>query len=547
MDRNGISTIVIVVTVVAVIVVGGVAAIILLKPGAPTTPGGTTTTTTPGTTTTTTQGGTTTTTALGTTTTTTPGGEPIGIAGLPVYPDAQPAEQEVVDALTTAMAGTLPTERSIQVYKTSDDVDTVAAWYGPQMSAAGWEQTGDIPIEVAEYQITGHLLAYARENDRVVIMVVTNPQYGNGIATVKWQAPAELELPSGPELKPVGVEGTHFEVENAPFHFFGAFAFPELSDFVYAPLNLPWIYEPWRGYEETVDKYLASLVANDIHLIRFFSFGPYYARLSGRDSPDWEKLDYLVRRCEYAGIRIIWVLWDKWDYGATGAILEDYDYTADNRVLPSIVEALTRWKDSPAIFAWEIMNEGDCLNWTPEKMENYKKWFWDVSTHMKSIDPNHLISTGFSGERVSDLQVVGASADQQEFIDFYTKVHEIWAIDYISFHSYGGNPDLLTSPESYGSAWYERVGWFLDWIDNYRTTTNKPVILEEFGAQRQIGEPLRTQIYNYVIERCIQKKIDMTFNAWGADKTHQSLTIFSDDEALAALIRTTVATFNSMT
>jgi len=466
-----------------------------------------------------------------------------------VYPGAQQAEAEVENALTTAIGGSLPTERSIHVYKTSDDLETVAAWYGPQMSEAGWQQVGDTSIDFAQ-QISGRLLAFEKGTNRVVVGAITNPQYGNIIATAAWQN-VELELPSGPELKPVVVNGTHFEVENRPFHFFGAFTFTELSDMVYfsSPYSLPWIYEPWQEnyYEKAVNRYLASLVAENIHLIRFFSFGRYYARISDRDSPDWEKLDYLVKRCEYAGIRIIWVLWDRWDYGAEGATMEDYDYTADNRVLPAIVGALERWKDSPAIFAWEIMNEGDCLDWTPEKMENFKKWFADVSTHMKTIDNVHPIGTGFAGERVADLHFGGSAEDEQTFIDFYTSVHNIWAIDYISFHTYGGNPDLLLSPENFDNMWFERVGWFLDWIDNYRTTVNKPVILEEFGAARQIGESLRTQVYQYVIDRCAQKKMDATFNGWGADKTPRGVLIFSDDAALVALIRSTVATFENMT
>lgn len=477
------------------------------------------------------------------------GGETTWVDGLPMYPGAQQAEEEVTSALTTLVAGSLPTERSIYVYQTSADVDTVAAWYGPQMSAVGWGQTGDVPLEVAEYQVSGRVLAYDKGNDRAVIMVATNPTYGHLIVIVKWQAPAELELPSGPELEPVVASGTHFEVENRPFHFFGAFTFEELSHLIYAPsYYAPWVYEPWKeNYQGVIDKYLASLTANDIHMIRFFAFGPYEARMSGRSEPDWEKLDYLVKRCENAGIRIIWVLWDRWDYGGGGAVMEDYDYTTDNRVLPSIVHSLQLWKDSPAIFAWEIMNEGDCLTWTPEKMTKFEKWFADVSSHMKTIDNVHLISTGFSGDAVADWHFVGDEAGEQAFADFLTRIYENWSIDYISSHVYGGNPDLLLSPENYDNRWFERVDWSLDWIDNYRTTMNKPVILEEFGAARQIGESLRTQIYNYVIQKCIQKKIDATFNGWGAGESSNGVLIFNDDVSLAALIRATVATFNSMT
>ena len=66
---------------------------------------------------------------------------------------------------------------------------------------------------------------------------------------------------------------------------------------------------------------------------------------------------------------------------------------------------MTRYRNSPAVFAWELGNEPRCgadsvrnlprsLNCTPAVVV---EWAKEISAYIKSLDPWHLVSTGDEG------------------------------------------------------------------------------------------------------------------------------------------------------
>ena len=61
-----------------------------------------------------------------------------------------------------------------------------------------------------------------------------------------------------------------------------------------------------------------------------------------------------------------------------------------------------RYKDDPAIFAWDIMNEPNCKTGENSQDPNSGRpcadavdaWIVDMAAFIKSQDPNHLVTIG---------------------------------------------------------------------------------------------------------------------------------------------------------
>jgi mannan endo-1,4-beta-mannosidase len=62
---------------------------------------------------------------------------------------------------------------------------------------------------------------------------------------------------------------------------------------------------------------------------------------------------------------------------------------------------VSRYKDSPAIFAWEVANDPRCESTLPSTTDCtpqvVTRWHSKVAKHIKTVDPNHLVSSGSHG------------------------------------------------------------------------------------------------------------------------------------------------------
>ncbi|MCU0403660.1 MAG: beta-galactosidase [Chitinophagaceae bacterium] len=132
------------------------------------------------------------------------------------------------------------------------------------------------------------------------------------------------------------------------------------------------------------------------------------------------------------------------------------------------------YKEDPAIFAWQLANEPRPMR--ESAIEDYILWTKNISETIKSLDTNHLVSTGCEG-------YMGV-----ENIDVFNAIHALTTIDYTTIH-----------------IWPKNWGWFTDTaihasMDSIITKSNayirlhaeassrlkKPMVIEEFGLPRDL-------------------------------------------------------------
>ncbi len=174
-----------------------------------------------------------------------------------------------------------------------------------------------------------------------------------------------------------------------------------------------------------------------------------------------------------------------------------------------------KYKDDPTIMTWELGNEPRCLsagayprsdNCTTQTLID---WADEMSTYIKSIDRQHLVSVGDEGfyclpEPTHWTENCGEGVDTVAF----TKLRNI---DVMSFHMY---PDY----------WGTDVAWGVEWIKSHfqaARKVGKPAMLGEFGLKdKSMRNP------NYKLWT------DTVFKSHGAGALYWILSGVQDDGSL---------------
>ncbi|MBI4587156.1 MAG: cellulase family glycosylhydrolase [Planctomycetes bacterium] len=211
-------------------------------------------------------------------------------------------------------------------------------------------------------------------------------------------------------------------------------------------------------------------------------------------------LDYVVKRAGELGLRLVLPLVNNWsDYGGMDQYVEwspdaashDDFYTDPScrqwyrdhaaRVLHRI-NTFTglAYKDDPAIFAWELANEPRAR---AKGAAVLNAWIAEMAAYLKTLDPNHLVSTGSEGFYGPSGPAHNPAAWMaKEGVDFIGG-HSSPAIDFASFHAY---PDL------WGLSEEPAVQWVRDHLADARNLLGKPVLLGEFGKKQPVSLRDRT-------------------------------------------------------
>ncbi len=177
------------------------------------------------------------------------------------------------------------------------------------------------------------------------------------------------------------------------------------------------------------------------------------------------------------------------------------------------------YKDDPTIFSWQIGNEPRCFRSDSTGQAAFVDFMWTTASLIKSIDPNHMVSSGSEGKMGSENSM-----------DLYEKVHSCPDIDYMNIHIWPYNwswvrentlntnlPVAIANTDEY-------IDEHLELAKKY----GKPVVLEEFGFPRDDfkfaqGTPTtaRDEYYEHVFGRIAESAEEgglfagLNFWGWG--------------------------------
>ncbi len=133
------------------------------------------------------------------------------------------------------------------------------------------------------------------------------------------------------------------------------------------------------------------------------------------------------------------------------------------------------YKNDPAIFSWQICNEPRFFVDDPALKEAFIQWISESAALIKSLDPNHLVSTGSEGSW-------GCEGDW----DVYRRMHSCPDVDYLTCHIWPLNWSWAhkeSLAEDVDGAIEKTREYILSHIA-VAEEVGKPLVIEEFGFPR---------------------------------------------------------------
>lgn len=138
------------------------------------------------------------------------------------------------------------------------------------------------------------------------------------------------------------------------------------------------------------------------------------------------------------------------------------------------------YHSDPTIMSWQLANEprpGSDAHGRPFYPQ-FETWIHETAGYIKSLAPRQLVSTGNEG-------AMGTLGDA----GLFEKSHRSDNVDYLTFHMWIKNWgwfDVTRAEETFDSA-MEKAGNYMDTHMAIAGRLNKPITLEEFGAERDGG------------------------------------------------------------
>lgn len=161
------------------------------------------------------------------------------------------------------------------------------------------------------------------------------------------------------------------------------------------------------------------------------------------------------------------------------------------------------YSEDPAIFSWQICNEPRPFSRDSAVVDGFVNWIAEAAAVIKSIDPNHLVSTGNEG-------AMGCNDGDYELTE---RLNSCPDIDYITAHIWPYNWSWV-SADAPQDGIADAISNTREYIDRHLEIArrlSKPLVIEEFGFPRDDfrfaeGTPTngRDAYYGYVFSRLVE-------------------------------------------
>lgn len=221
----------------------------------------------------------------------------------------------------------------------------------------------------------------------------------------------------------------------------------------------------------------------------------------------------------------------------------------------------TKYTNDTAIMAWQLANEPR-PGANEENMPNvpdFITWIDETAAFIKSIDANHLVSTGNEG-------AMGSLGSMDVFVD----AHDTPNIDYLTFHMWAKNwrwYDAKKADSTFPIAIQNATNYIREHVA-IADSLKKPIVMEEFGLGRDLelfdrgtSVSYRDQYYNHVFTQVelYESLAGTNFWSWGGlgIKQHEDAkwrpgdpftgdppqepqglnSVFADDESTLEIVR----------
>ncbi|KAG1875304.1 glycoside hydrolase family 5 protein [Suillus tomentosus] len=225
----------------------------------------------------------------------------------------------------------------------------------------------------------------------------------------------------------VGTSGSGFVVNGSSLKYIGT--------------NVYWL--PTLNTNEDIRNTLANISALGIKVVRLWAFNDVETvpvngtwlqlvqngTVSVNNGPNGlQKLDTVIQMAEEQGLYVILSLTNNWDpvplsnttrprnylsnnYGGMDTYVRQFglqthdEFYTNPSILTSFLnyttQVVSRYVNSPSVFSYELANDARCNSTLPASAtcttETITAWHATVAAHIRSIDPNHLISSGVGG------------------------------------------------------------------------------------------------------------------------------------------------------